>query len=51
VEGAYRDADRWARMSILNVARTGRFSSDRAIREYARDVWRVGPQPITLEQE
>jgi len=51
VETAYRDVDRWTRMSIRNVARMGRFSSDRAIRDYARDVWRVGPQPITLEEE
>jgi starch phosphorylase len=33
----------WTRMSILNVARSGKFSSDRAIREYARDIWRIEP--------
>jgi len=45
---AYRDADRWTRMSILNVARSGKFSSDRAIQEYARDIWRVTPTPVEL---
>jgi starch phosphorylase len=35
------DPDRWARMSILNVVRIGKFSSDRTIREYARDIWNI----------
>jgi starch phosphorylase len=48
VDAAYRDTDRWTRTSILNVARMGRFSSDRAIREYCRDVWRVEPVPVEL---
>jgi starch phosphorylase len=43
---AYRDRDRWTRMSILNAARTGKFSSDRTIREYCRDIWRVQAVPI-----
>jgi starch phosphorylase len=43
VDAAYRDAERWTRMSIANVARTGHFSSDRAIREYCRDIWHVEP--------
>ena len=42
----YRDRDRWVRMSILNAARTGKFSSDRTIREYCRDIWHVEPVPI-----
>jgi glycogen phosphorylase len=41
VSAAYRDTPRWTRMSILNAARMGRFSSDRAIREYCRDIWDV----------
>jgi len=49
VDLAYRDQDRWTQMSILNVARMGKFSSDRAIREYCRDIWKVEPAPVTLE--
>jgi starch phosphorylase len=39
----YADPDAWARMAILNVAGSGRFSSDRTIAEYAQDIWKVGP--------
>ena len=45
---AYADPDRWARMSILNVARSGRFSSDRTINDYATDVWQAPAVPIRL---
>ncbi len=41
VSEAYLDEPRWRRMSALNIARLGRFSSDRTIREYARDIWDV----------
>lgn len=45
---AYGDPERWTRMSILNVARMGKFSSDRAVMEYCRDIWRVEPLPVEL---
>jgi starch phosphorylase len=40
---AYRDQDDWARMSILNTATSGKFSSDRTIAEYNRDIWKLTP--------
>ena len=43
VDNIFRDERRWTRMSILNAARMGKFSSDRAIREYCEKVWAVRP--------
>ena len=42
----YADADGWARKAILNVAGSGKFSSDRTIAEYAAGIWDVKPCPI-----
>jgi starch phosphorylase len=49
VNRAYRDPERWARMSILNVARMGKFSSDRSILEYSKKIWNVEPVPVLLK--
>jgi starch phosphorylase len=42
----YSDADAWARTAILNVAGSGKFSSDRTIAEYASEIWKVKPCPV-----
>lgn len=46
---AYADVERWTRSSILTVARMGRFSSDRSIREYCEKVWNAVPVEVDLE--
>ncbi|ATS17766.1 glycogen phosphorylase [Parathermosynechococcus lividus PCC 6715] len=46
---AFRDKDRWTQMSILNVARMGKFSSDRTIAEYCKDIWKIEPVPVSLD--
>jgi glycogen phosphorylase len=51
VSKAYLDPEEWDRKSILNVANMGKFSSDRSIAEYARDIWNVHPVHITMETE
>ncbi|WP_431232011.1 glycogen/starch/alpha-glucan phosphorylase [Mycolicibacterium psychrotolerans] len=48
VSAAWQDSDTWSRMSILNAARSGKFSSDRAIAEYSDEIWHVGAMPVTL---
>jgi starch phosphorylase len=42
----YKDADAWVRKAILNVACSGKFSSDRTIREYASGIWHTQPSPV-----
>jgi starch phosphorylase len=42
----YTDREEWARRAILNVASSGKFSSDRTIAEYAKDIWNVEPCPV-----
>jgi starch phosphorylase len=46
VSETWRDQDLWTKMSILNVARMGKFSSDRAIQEYCQDIWKVQAVPV-----
>ena len=43
VDQAYRDADNWTHMAAINIARTGKFSSDRTIDQYAKEIWHVDP--------
>jgi starch phosphorylase len=42
----YDDQDNWARKAILNIASSGKFSSDRTIQEYAREIWKAEPCPV-----
>ena len=41
VEEAYRDEKRWARMAMLNVAKSGKFTSDRTIQQYVDEIWHL----------
>jgi starch phosphorylase len=49
VERLYCDKESWSRKAILNVAYSGKFSSDRTIQEYAREVWQIKPVPIDIK--
>ena len=51
VDAVWADRRRWNRMSLLNTARTGFFSSDRSIRDYAERIWKAEPYPITITCE
>ena len=51
VEEAYRDEKRWAKMAMLNVAHSGKFTSDRTIQEYVDDIWKLDKVTVKLEEE
>ncbi len=50
VEAVYRDTDRWTRMSILNTAASGKFSTDRTITEYNDEIWKLTPVKVDNPQ-
>ncbi len=49
VEEAYRDVERWTRMSILNTASSGQFSTDRTMRDYNEDIWHLSPVSLKAD--
>jgi len=49
-DAVYQDPETWSRMSIINAVRMGKFSSDRSIRDYCRQIWQVEPVPIELKE-
>jgi glycogen phosphorylase len=49
VSDAYRDRERWNRMSILNSAYSGKFSSDRSIKEYCQNIWKISPVGVDVK--
>ncbi len=51
IEKDFQDQANWTRMAIINVANTGKFSSDRTIAEYAKDIWNVKAVPIKLDKQ
>jgi glycogen phosphorylase len=50
ISQAYTEKDHWTRMTILNTARMGKFSSDRAIREYCQEIWEAAPVKVALQE-
>ncbi len=49
VDAAYRDERKWAKMAMLNTAMAGKFSSDRTIEEYAKEIWHLKKVKVTLD--
>ena len=45
----YADPDHWAKMCWITICASGRFSSDRTIRDYAEEVWKIEPCPVNAE--
>ncbi len=48
IEAKYRDSEGWARSAMLNVAKSGKFSSDRTIEEYVQDIWKLEKVKVEL---
>ena len=48
VEAMYKDSTSWARSAILNVAKCGKFSSDRTIEEYVKDIWHLDKVQVQM---
>ncbi len=48
---AFRDRDRWTRMAILNVARIGKFSSDRTVAQYAHEIWNIKSYEVSASSQ
>ncbi len=48
IDAAYRNGERWARMAIMNTAKSGKFSSDRTIRQYAEEIWNLPEVKISM---
>ena len=51
VEAAWQDTTRWWRMSITNSAHSARFSTDRTMQDYNRDIWKLDPVDMTANRE
>lgn len=51
INDLYKNREKWNRIALLNVARSGKFSSDRTIREYAQEIWNVQPCPVALKAQ
>ncbi|HEY3852584.1 MAG TPA: glycogen/starch/alpha-glucan phosphorylase, partial [Steroidobacteraceae bacterium] len=47
LDACYANPERWSQKAIINVACSGKFSSDRTIREYAENIWNLKPSPVT----